>query len=549
MKVYLHNFFHDMDLSVFLKLFELSIGEPMEFGNLDDSSILLESMFGYSTMVFERRWKYTFLFLGESDRNIPEWIKKLYPQFTCVLKGEPSHTNIVNFPLFVLYKESFRLSFDKPILTRIPPKNVCVIVSNVSNSEGRNTFCDRLDERIQVDYAGNYKNNIKRIDAPYFSKEFVDFVSDYKFIITMENSKNKTYITEKILHGFCANTIPVYWGSDSIQEHFNEDRFIHVKTFEDTERCIQRMVELIENPSKYLEMLNQPIVRKEITIENIAEEMKKIIQKNNKTMDETLVVNHNAGLFSCYTIRLFDIIDYFNKNKKCPRKVDSTQQFIEYKNNKQLDYTHEYIKENNLQIDYLNEVKITNEDREPQFSNYKHLNFECIKPFVDKYFSPSERIVNIVIEMEKKYNLDYDNIAVFYYRGTDKCLETNLCDYNGFIEKAKQIKEKNKDLTFIIVSDEINLITLFTSQFQDTIVFNELLVNSSRSFLHSQYMLAIVIMMSKCKHMICSSSNVSFWVLLFKGHSHHLEQYLAPKDIIYGVRNKDFDSNRTAFWL
>jgi len=35
-------------------------------------------------------------------------------------------------------------------------------------------------------------------------------------------------------------------------------------------------------------------------------------------------------------------------------------------------------------------------------------------PFINKYFSPSETIINIQKEMEKKYNLDYDNICVLF---------------------------------------------------------------------------------------------------------------------------------------
>ena len=153
--------------------------------------------------------------------------------------------------------------------------------------------------------------------------------------------------------------------------------------------------------------------------------------------NETLVVNHNAGFFSCYTIRLLNILSYFNKNKKCPEKVDSTRQFLDYKVDNTKDYTHEYIKLNeSLNIEYNNNIKITNEDREIQFSNYKNINFQDIKPFIEKYFSPSDNILKIVYELENKYISDYSNLAVFYFRGTDKNIETNLCDFNSYIEKA-----------------------------------------------------------------------------------------------------------------
>ena len=64
-------------------------------------------------------------------------------------------------------------------------------------------------------------------------------------------------------------------------------------------------------------------------------------------------------------------------------------------------------------------------------------------------------------EFEQKYSIDYTNLAVFYYRGTDKRVETNLCDYDSYITKAKEIAQSNTNIQFLIVSDEIELINLF----------------------------------------------------------------------------------------
>ena len=266
--------------------------------------------------------------------------------------------------------------------------------------------------------------------------------------------------------------------------------------------------------------------------------------------NETLVVTHNAGFFSCYTIRLLNILSYFNKNKKCPKNIDSSKQFIDYKIDQNKDYTFEYIKINNsLNINYLNDIKITNEDREEQFSNYKNINFNIIEPFINKYFSPSDNILNIVKTLETKYNLDYENLAVFYYRGTDKHIETNKCNYEQYINKAIQIKQDYPKLKFLITSDEINLIYLFKNKFPDSIIIEELLNNMNRSFIHSQLILANVLIMSKAKHIICTSGNVSLWIALFRGHNQYIHQYLSPKEYIYGVKNNDYDINKTMFWI
>lgn len=266
--------------------------------------------------------------------------------------------------------------------------------------------------------------------------------------------------------------------------------------------------------------------------------------------DTTLVVKHSAGFFSCYTIRLSHIIGYFNDNRKCPEKVDSSQQFMDYKNDRGRDYTYEYIKLNeSLMIEYNKAIQITNENREPQFSNYKNINFKDITPFIVKYFSPSDTILKIVSDLESKYMLDYANLAGFYYRGTDKIIETNICDVDSYIEKAIQIKKDNPTIKFLITSDEIHVINLFRTHFPDVIVIEELLHNMGRSFIHSQLFLANVLIMSKAKHLICSSGNVSLWMTLFRGHNNNIHQYLSPKEYIDGIKNNAYDSNNKIFWL
>ena len=42
---------------------------------------------------------------------------------------------------------------------------------------------------------------------------------------------------------------------------------------------------------------------------------------------------------------------------------------------------------------------------------------------------------------------------------------------------------------------------------------------------------------------ICTSGNVSLWIILFRGHNKNIHQYLSPKEYIYDVKNKDFNIN------
>ena len=55
--------------------------------------------------------------------------------------------------------------------------------------------------------------------------------------------------------------------------------------------------------------------------------------------------------------------------------------------------------------------------------------------------------------------------------------------------------------------------------------------------------------MSKAKLLICTSGNVSLWIALFRGNNNNIYQYLSPNEYIYSVKNKDYDPNKTMFWI
>ena len=95
----------------------------------------------------------------------------------------------------------------------------------------------------------------------YNSNEILNFYSQYKFVICLENTKQETYITEKIINGFLAKTIPIYWGSDSIYDYFNKERFINIPNLSETmiNKVIGEIISIITDDSKYLEMVNKPI--------------------------------------------------------------------------------------------------------------------------------------------------------------------------------------------------------------------------------------------------------------------------------------------------
>jgi len=310
-----------LGINFFIDLFQKVFSVDIEIGNFDDSDILLETIFDQKSFLFDQKWKYTFLFSGESR------LRPFHEKYSCVLYGERNYNNVVNVPLFIpyLYSSNLLSKINEKKNKYIPTKNVCAIISNPSGNS-RNIFLEKLDKKIKVDYAGNYKQNIPLLNDVYNTTEFSNFIKDYKFIISMENSRCDTYITEKITHGFIAGNIPVYWGSENIDTYFNNERFINVK--DDTfDSSIEKIIEICENDDEYLKMIEKNVFPNktnnlERTIDVIANDIKNLLFRSYKNVDKIFVISSNEFEPERYT-RLVDMfssigVDAHNISFICP---------------------------------------------------------------------------------------------------------------------------------------------------------------------------------------------------------------------------------------
>ena len=56
----------------------------------------------------------------------------------------------------------------------------------------------------------------------------MDFIKDYKFVISFENSSYPGYTTQKLIEPMLVNSSPIYWGNKSVGKDFNTKSFINV---------------------------------------------------------------------------------------------------------------------------------------------------------------------------------------------------------------------------------------------------------------------------------------------------------------------------------
>ena len=261
---------------------------------------------------------------------------------------------------------------------------------------------------------------------------------------------------------------------------------------------------------------------------------------NQKESMTTEMINLNifiepfiGGYFACCAHILHKIIEYFNNNKKLPLSVDSSQQFGLYKpswiND---DITYHFLKKRDeINITYIENIHYT---KDFQFQKYNDINYSVLNPFIEKYFSPAQEIVDIENNLIKKYNINIIEYCAVYYRGTDKKAETTIGSFDTYIDKINELLNTEKNIKFIIQSDNQNFIDTIKSKF---ISFDENVASYTDNGIHNENtaddnyiimknFLAIIYIMSKCKYIICSSGNCSIWMMYFRGNANNVKQFL-----------------------
>jgi len=266
--------------------------------------------------------------------------------------------------------------------------------------------------------------------------------------------------------------------------------------------------------------------------------------------DGLLKLNHSAGVFSCYTIRLEAILDYFNTFKCPPDVIDSSVQFSMFKDVWARDVSDGFYKWNDLQSipEYDHPISSTSDDREQQFSDYNKLHFSDLQPFVRKFFAPSDWISTRLFQIEQQFPTLSDEFCGVLYRGTCKKLETIQPSHSEFIERVVQFKQKHPGIKFFIQTDEPCLFAMAERRLGHENCFLEPIQGASKLATVQNYV-ANVIAMSRCKHLITTSGNGEYWMRLFRGNNERCVQWLSQKEFIYGTWNKHFDPNQKNFWL
>lgn len=283
-------FFKKLLLHTKIKNFEVT-------HNLETANVLFEAGKPDNNMLKYKKWKHSIIFNAEPvmpiynnhDVILNSLTEKIYNDYDYCIKNninteemgyiilddeknmmekhrfiKSKHLQLGNGLWYIHgnnYLEKLQI---RPIIETIPPYFCCFIVSN-PNCPIRNKMFHTLNKYKKVHSGGGYCNNIvRKVSGDWKSESILNFIGKHKFIICFENSLFNPF-TEKIVNAYLSKTIPIYWSAKFMTNVFNPESMIFLEDTTDKayKNVIDKVIEIDNDNSKYIEMINRPLFNKE----------------------------------------------------------------------------------------------------------------------------------------------------------------------------------------------------------------------------------------------------------------------------------------------
>ena len=155
----------------------------------------------------------------------------------------------------IQYYEQVKEYWKKKSQVPFSQKKFILFTSRNPANENKQRLFQELQTLGDVHFIDEHRE-LKAVSC-YHSEELIKVYSQYKFIVSFENSHSDGYITEKIFNALMAQTIPIYDGAPNVCEFLNKNRMITLD-----ENTVKKMILLKNNESFYENIISQEAICK-----------------------------------------------------------------------------------------------------------------------------------------------------------------------------------------------------------------------------------------------------------------------------------------------
>ena len=250
-----------------------------QYANTHDYDLFQLTDGGFCTDIVEHWMRHLFrgkvvLFNGEElnvqDNSSMPLLRDFVYYLGPLPEGYHPHSLRLYYLQFVWWHELYKQGHDELIDPQRKPRNTgknFLIYSQANCVPFREEAYDALSRLGEVHHGGRCNGKLQsknktKVDTGVTLSNWLDNIKsyrDYRFCLVMEHGTSEGYVTEKILVAFQAGCVPIYYGTRSIFDLFNENAFIFYDIHNNT-AALERIVELESNRTKYEQTMNEPIL-------------------------------------------------------------------------------------------------------------------------------------------------------------------------------------------------------------------------------------------------------------------------------------------------
>lgn len=166
------------------------------------------------------------------------------------------------------YPPLIKFSKSRSITITQRPFFACIFLSEIDDT--RRELINLMENFGEVHVFGKSSKN--------FVIDKISIASNYKFIITPENSITEGYVTEKLFDGWVSGAIPI-WMGPKFDEFLNYNAFINVPK-DNIPHLSNLIKEILRNPSELDNIARQPLLKKLPDIQFIKNNICDLFLKN-----------------------------------------------------------------------------------------------------------------------------------------------------------------------------------------------------------------------------------------------------------------------------
>jgi hypothetical protein len=243
-------------------------------------------------------------------------------------------------------------------------------------------------------------------------------------------------------------------------------------------------------------------------------------------IDGRFYLTHNAGLFSCLSVTLFELARFGGH----VTAVDAAHGLASYKDRSDDDLW------KTLFLSARGRIASSDYESNPfskqlwHHADYGRLDLGRAAPFLREYFSPGPLVEATVERLVRVHGITPGETIGLWYRGTDKSKEIDAVPIERFERSVRELLDREPTLRVLVQTDQKQVRDRLLCGFPRSAFFlDELPVTDGEQGLHKLgasvgaeaaiTLLAVNLLMSRCRWVVTHTGNIALWTMLMRGHT------------------------------